>query len=248
MTRRGIITKVTPSGSGVVQPPITTSLAFYGDFSSPSTVITSGKVETWGDSSGNARHVTQATAANRPTYNSADSAFNFLPTMTLDATDLLVNSAFPAANAITAYLVVKNPVAAANFGNYWVAKDAGPTNVTSQVQNDDGFFGSIITEDVDDLTLAASGTAAEGSPYVFATAFNNIVGGQCLTNYVNAVAGTTYLFDTAPAEQSGAPTLQVGDGPASPVCTIACLLLYPALHDATQVANVTAWLRGRYNF
>ena len=247
MTRRVPTQRGTPVGTGVTLPSITTGLEFFGDFLSASTVITSGKVQTWGDSSGNGRHVTQGTAANRPTYNSADAAFNYWPTMTLDATDLLVNSAFPACNTITAYLMVSNPVGPANMGNYWLVKNAGPTNVTSQAQNDDGFYGAILTEDFDQLTFAGSGSAPEGSPYVFATSFNNIVGGACVTNYVNAVQSTDTIFDTAPAEQSGQPTLQIGDGPSSPTCTIAAVLLYSTLHTPTQVATVTTWLRARYN-
>ncbi len=63
-------------------PPAITGLAAY--YSADVVTLTSSKVSTWPDQSGNgdsARNATQATAGNRPTVNAADAAYGNRPTL-----------------------------------------------------------------------------------------------------------------------------------------------------------------------
>jgi hypothetical protein len=79
--------------------------ALWLDAADASTVTTvSGAVSQWNDKSGNARHVSQATAGSRPTYSA--SGLNSKPTIDFDGTnDFLKNASFEPAGALSLFLV-----------------------------------------------------------------------------------------------------------------------------------------------
>lgn len=92
-------------------------------------------ISQWDDSSGNARHATQATGANQPTLQTAE--INSLPVVRFDGTsDTLITSSFaPRASptGVTMFAVSKLPVAGATFGE--IATWGGTNTVDLRYHN-----------------------------------------------------------------------------------------------------------------
>ena len=102
---------INPYRFGRVVPwtPANITTALWLDASDASTVTTvSGAVSQWNDKSGNARHATQGTAANRPTYTSAGQ--NGLNVLTLDGSNdsMALGSNLALGTAHTVVIAAKN--------------------------------------------------------------------------------------------------------------------------------------------
>ena len=87
--------------------PAEIDTALWLDAADASTITESGgAVSQWDDKSGNARHLSQATAADQPTY--LPTGFNSLPTISFDGTnDFLKNASYQPTGAITCFLAAE---------------------------------------------------------------------------------------------------------------------------------------------
>ena len=121
---------INPYWFGRPWTPADITTALWLDASDASTVTTvSGAVSQWNDKSGNARHLTQGTAANRPAYQAT--GLNGLPTLQFDGfNDFLANTSYSfGASAYTFYCVVQYSGGAGTLGQLFMASPS-PSNTT----------------------------------------------------------------------------------------------------------------------
>jgi|DEB0MinimDraft_6_1074348.scaffolds.fasta_scaffold05752_11 hypothetical protein len=94
--------------------PADITTALWLDAADASTITESGgAVSQWDDKSGNNRHVSQATAADQPTY--LATGFNSLPTIGFDgSSDFLKNASYEPTGAVTCFFAAERTSGSAN--------------------------------------------------------------------------------------------------------------------------------------
>jgi len=110
--------------------PADITTALWLDAADASTITESGgAVSQWDDKSGNARHLSQATAANQPTYLST--GLNSLPTINFDGTgEFLKNASYEPTGAVTCFFAAERTSSSAN-GTLLLVKTSSIFEITS---------------------------------------------------------------------------------------------------------------------
>lgn len=149
-------------------PSRLSGLALWLDAADASTITLNGStVSQWNDKSGNNRNVTQATAANQPTYNSAQ--FNGKPTLRFDGSnDILSNPSVGAAGLTSVTIIsVFRMLSTANTD---VLMGIGPTGTIGTVRS---LFRASTTVGFagwsNDVPSSSFSYDVGGSPHIFAT-------------------------------------------------------------------------------
>lgn len=144
-----------------------------------SNVAASGAVARWEDKSGNANHVTQSTANNRPTLLAAD--LNSLDGLDFDGTNDSLGTSTAVANAPLTVFVVAKPDTTANTGRF--AHIFGSTyayqlsaSTTFNTRN-----GQVETG----ITSLAWGSVSASTAYIFSAVFTT----TATSGYINNVLG-----------------------------------------------------------
>lgn len=233
-------------------PPIVSGLQFFGDLSSPSTSIVSGAVATLGDSSGNGRHFTQSTVANRPAYNASDANFGGRSSMSFNGTTQFLSNAsiqWPG-TTLTAFAVVRpssTPAETRIFGARPGAVASVPLifqGATAAIVSTYGNPAGTYTQRSALAALSIGTTTRLAVTYDIATGSTAVQ-----AQYVNGSASGSYTI-TAASSGASFGTAAYGIGASDlgglPFAgSMVDLLVYSANLTASQVAQIDAWLRWR---
>lgn len=233
-------------------PPITSGMVFWGNLLSPDTSIISTAVATLGDSSGNGRHFTQGTAANRPAYNASDANFGGQPSMTLNGTSntLAWASGFPAMANTTMYAVTRSITVDATARRMFEVAPLGAAGGLS-------FIAPASTNELRsrfDSSAALNSNRAVGMTPASANRYAAVgalsAGGALWTTYINGAASGTDITTLAGAGVSSAVAASyigsMGGSSSYFFGTIATIIVYNTAHTATEVRRVDAWLKWRF--
>lgn len=116
------------------------ALALWLDAADASTItLNGGTVSQWNDKSGNARHVSQATAVNQPTYNTT--ALNGKPSLVFDGTDdFIANTAtgIAATANVSLFMVTTARQNPGNYRGFFSSSPLGGSDYTSGLVMDQG--------------------------------------------------------------------------------------------------------------
>ena len=159
------------------------STTLFNATSGGASVASNGAVARWEDKSGNARHMTQATAANRPVRTVA--ALNGRDSLTSDSTDVLSGSHRVFSSAISVFAVSRVTNAAARqslfeFGDYF---GTGSFYVERNTYQTAGSRWGLYT------ARSSGGTAYD-------TTLSTSTSAEVLSLVCNAVSGTSVLTST----------------------------------------------------
>ena len=216
--------------------PSQLSTALWLDAADSSTVTTvSGAVSQWNDKSGNARNVSQATVASRPTYTTA--GLNGLNVVTFDGSnDSISNSTYTFPTVYSIYAVGRN----SNTG-YSRLLNVGVVDTFgffgSNSSNYATFFGNGVTwNDVAANTPAQSVTSTS----ILGLVKDNTVGGAI--PYVNGTAQNTKSGTTASTTGFilGGAMSQQWNG------IVAELIILPVLSTTTQRQQIEGYLAWKW--
>jgi hypothetical protein len=174
--------------------PAGTLLLWLDAFDFSTIALSSGRVSQWWDKSGNFRHVTQATASNRPTYlssafnnrggiNFASGTFQVLETPAFD---------FAPSGSFTVTVIASNTSSA--YGRLTISKAAGINSFQSQYLGNDSSGSSL---------LSIHRNASVTSPV--ASKINTALGATIIAHQVVATAdigantNSVRFYDNTPA-------------------------------------------------
>jgi hypothetical protein len=242
-SRRQVLAAAPVVSSG---PPDSSNLLFWGDLSSPLTVVTGGAVETLGDGSGNGNSPTQAVALSRPIYAASDMAFGGQPSMTFDGVvQMLAGSALASQAAVSFYCVMS--LANSLSGAILLAAGASNEERAALGLFADSFYALVSIPTSADTSAALSTPIALSTPFVLAGTVNAAAGGDCALAYVDGVANGAPFATGAVAGVTPNLPLYVGGDPAggSAPITMTDSLIYSGVHSPATVAAVSAWLAAR---
>lgn len=225
-------------------PPLVDGLEFFGDLSSPDTSIVSGSVATLGDSSGHARHFTQTTSTNRPTYNSSDSNFGGRPSMTFDGVnDWLLGPSF-SDGAGGATCTIYGIVNGGSAGRVYTGSGAGEPLLR--------VFSATVVQGLYTNTgvTAKDYTRSSGALVRYAVVFDGTTGSTAIPKfYVNGVDGGSYSASAASNGVIANSLRAIGANVAGSGGffngTLVDPLAYSGAHTAAQVTAVDDWLKWR---
>ncbi len=229
-------------------PPLTDGLEFFGDLTSPDTIIIDGLVSQLGDRSGNARHAGQGTSTKRPVFTAADATVNGRPSMTFDGSDDgIITPSFAAStgNKCTIYVTFRTSTLSV-FMALLSQAIGGTANVTALAvgaASVDGYF----VNPAGAYTFKQT-TARATAYYQAAIVVDAALGATTpITAYLNGVAGGSY---GGVAASNGGPLVAsawgIGSNPSASASffngKILDSLIYSREHTAAEVAIMNAWL------
>lgn len=193
----------------------------------------------WADQSGNAKHGSQTTSANKPTLKL--SIVNSKPVLRFDGTDFLVLPTLAALTAGEIFVVVKttvDPASSSTTGGLW---RFGTSNATQYSFSGDGVIYDDFGTTSRKTTVNPATTLAQFNVYNVISVsgeWTNILNGtQLFTTGTNTVA-----FNSAPwigEGDGGGPTWLVGD--------ISEIFLFDAKLSAGNRTLMLNYLRNKYN-
>lgn len=228
-------------------PPHASLLQLWLDPAGPDTSVVSGAVAQLGDRSGHGRHFTQATATQRPAFNTVDARFGRRPTLTFDGVDdwmsCTASFALTPSGIATIFTVLKAD--AAHTGQVFAGAGGSTRAITYRLAGDYGH------------RYEAAGAYRQRRPTVGDVPVRLAVivdatnaSAQVPAEWVNGTKNSGVLQTSGSPAASGFPsgTPRIGSSGASQWLngTIAEVLVFDGALTDGEVAEVDTWLADRY--
>lgn len=198
--------------------------------------VTGSSVSAWADQSGNGRHVTQGTGSAQPTFVSSVAGLGGRPALSFDGGDRLVSSAFDLSNTLSLFFVLgsvtaRGMIAEHGLGTHWYAYSTGNAAV---------FFLSHNTTQNPVTTWAQANQ--QGAAIYDRSAAPVIRGNRALLTPTATSGSPPVAGNVNAALAIGART----DGSLAHNGQIAEIVIYDRALNATEIAQVEAYLFNRY--
>jgi hypothetical protein len=200
----------------------------------------SNAISKWTDVSGRGRHITQSTAAAKPTYSSSDISYNSQPIVSFDGgdnLDITADATFNLAQPFTAYLVAEVDKDAASYATYFDSTTANRViyRIDTTITASNIYAGS---------TLNPTGSIDRRSKKVSCVVFN-----KANTKYYSSGASGPLLIGSGNIGTDFLGRLRVGYGNAGLypfIGKMAELIFYSGSHDTSTITSVLDYLDDKY--
>lgn len=223
---------------GIVAPSNISSLQLWLDAADTSTITSaSGAVSQWNDKSGNDYHVTQTTAAKKPTTGA--SLHNGNNILTFDGGDTLEipSGIFSIPNGDNTIFVVAKRNTETGSGELVVNMDSSGTNNYYLGYGNTAGDVIFLNKDVDANTLVSSGNT--NTDYNIMTAFRSAT---TLSLSINGATATTNSFGADAPSVDGANIGSRQDSSSFVIGSIAEILIYGKALSEDEIASVEGYL------